>query len=212
MTASRRRRLTPTAVGADKSASSRLVAGGEEALARARLIEATIRLCCRNGIAATSVNDIIQESGVARMTLYNRFGSKDALILAALEHETSVWRAWFFSRLAEIDGNARERLLGIFDILAEWFRRDDYLGCALMNAAIESRSRDHKLNELIASHKRRILEQMRALAAAADVDDVEMTAQQFDLLMDGAIVKAAIQRSAAPAIEAREIATALLSP
>ncbi len=145
------------------------------------------------------------------MTLYSHFGSKEGLALAALEHEAATWRAWFFTRLAETGGSARERLLAIFDILEEWFERDDYFGCALMNAVIEGRNRDEAILAVTRSHKRRVLEQLRALAAAAGAQNADEIAEQLDLLMDGAIVKSAIKRDARPAAEAKAVAAALLA-
>ena len=208
----RRSRLSPTA--AQRGGQARMRQKGAAPTgpkANARLLEATIGLCCRKGVAATSVDEIIEESRVARMTLYNRYGSKDALIHAALAHEASTWRAWFFTRLAETPGAPRERLLALFDVMDEWFRRNDYLGCALMNAAMESRNTDEKLAAIIRDHKNHVLEQLHALVHAAGAEDVEMLTQQLDLLMDGAIVKAAIKKSPAPAFEARKIAEKLLS-
>ncbi len=203
--------LSPTTVKrGPRAKSGKKRAAPARPRANTRLIEATLALCCRKGIAATSVDEIITTSGVARMTLYNRYGSKDALIHAALAHEASVWRAWFFKRLAQTPGAAREKLLALFDILDEWFRRDDYLGCALMNAALESRNTDEKLAEIIRNHKNYIMEQLRALISAAGFDDVESLAQQFDLLMDGAIIKAAIKKSPEPAMEAKQIVAVLL--
>lgn len=181
------------------------------AAVRTRLLEAAIRLFCRDGIGATGVNAIVAESGIARMTLYSHFGSKEGLALAALEHEAATWRAWFFTRLAETGGSARERLLAIFDILEEWFERDDYFGCALMNAVIEGRNRDEAILAVTRSHKRRVLEQLRALAAAAGAQNADEIAEQLDLLMDGAIVKSAIKRDARPAAEAKAVAAALLA-
>lgn len=205
----RKTRLSPTAAKRGGRAGQK-GATPTGPKANARLLEAAIGLCCRKGVAATSVDEIVEESGVARMTLYNRYGSKDALIHAALAHEAGVWRAWFFSRLADTPGTPRERLLAWFDIMDEWFRREDYLGCALMNAAMESRNTDEKLAEIIRRHKSHVLEQLRALIHAVGVDDVELVTQQLDLLMDGAIVKAAIKKTPTPALEARKIAEALL--
>ncbi len=203
--------LSPTAVKrGPRAKSNKKRDAPARPRANTRLIEATLALCCRKGISATSVDEIIAMSGVARMTLYNRYGSKEALIHAALTHEASVWRAWFFKRLAQTPGTAHEKLLSLFDIFEEWFRREDYLGCALMNAALESRNTDEKLAAIIRDHKNYVMEQLRALIAAVDVDDVEPLAQQFDLLMDGAIVKAAITKSPAPAMEAKEIVAVLL--
>lgn len=203
--------LAPTAVKrGPRAKSGKKRAVPAKPRANTRLIEAALGLCCRKGIAATSVDEIIATSGVARMTLYNRYGSKDALIHAALAHEAGVWRAWFFKRLAQTPGTACEKLLALFDILDEWFRRDDYLGCALMNAALESRNTDEKLAEIIRNHKNYVMEQLRALIAAVGVDDVESLAQQLDLLMDGAIVKAAISKSPEPAKQAKQIVAVLL--
>ena len=95
----RRSRLSPTA--AERGGQARMRQKGATPTgpkANARLLEATIGLCCRKGVAATSVDEIIEESRVARMTLYNRYGSKDALIHAALAHEASTWRAWLPKR------------------------------------------------------------------------------------------------------------------
>jgi AcrR family transcriptional regulator len=181
-----------------------------DAASRERLLEAAIRLFCRSGIAATSIDAVVAESGIARMTLYNQFGSKDQLVRAALQHEGAAWRGWFFTRLAEIGGSARDRLIGVFDILAEWFCRDDYFGCAFMNAILEARNNDETLLAITVAHKAQVLEQLRALAAAAGATEPDALAQQIDLLMDGAIVKALIKRSAQPAHEAKAIARALL--
>lgn len=178
---------------------------------RERLLDAAIRLFCRSGIGTTSIDAVVAESGIARMTLYSHFGSKDGLVLAALEHEGAAWRAWFFTRLAEITGRAQDRIIGVFDILAEWFGRDDYFGCAFMNAVLEARNQDETLLAITFAHKGQVLEQLKALAAAAGAADPDELAQQIDLLMDGAIVKALIKRSVQPAHEAKAIALALLA-
>ncbi|ACK51750.1 transcriptional regulator, TetR family [Methylocella silvestris BL2] len=177
---------------------------------RRLLLEAAIRLFCRGGIGATSVDAVVAESGIARMTLYNHFGSKEGLVLAALQHEGAAWRTWFFTRLAEIGGPARARLIGVFDILEEWFVRDDYFGCAFMNAVLEARNQDGAVAAITFAHKAQVLEQLRALAAAAGAAEPDALAQQIDLVMDGAIVKALIKRSAQPALEAKIVAAALL--
>lgn len=207
------RALAPTAAPSDFRDDGRRVAAPADsgAVVRTRLLEAAIRLFCRDGIGATGVSAIIEESGVARMSLYSHFGSKESLALAALEHEAATWRAWFFTRLAETDGSARDRLLAVFDILEEWFHRDDYFGCALMNAVIEGRNRDGAILAATKNHKARVLEQLRALAVAAGARDPEEFAEQMDLLMDGAIVKSAIKRDAKPAAEAKSVAAALLA-
>ena len=54
--------------------------------ARQRLIETAERLFYAEGIRAVGIDRIIAEAGVAKMTLYNHFASKDDLILAVLQY------------------------------------------------------------------------------------------------------------------------------
>ena len=51
---------------------------------RERVLETAYRLFSRHGTRAVGVDRIIAESGVAKMTLYRNFASKDDLILAFL--------------------------------------------------------------------------------------------------------------------------------
>jgi AcrR family transcriptional regulator len=185
--------------------------GARGLAARMALIESAIRLFCRQGITATGVDAIITHSGVARVTLYNHFGSKDGLVAAALEEEGAAWRAWFFARIAQAEGPPAARLLAIFDVLAEWFARDDYFGCALMNAVAEYRNQSLAILKVMQAHKKPVLEHIRSLCDAAGADDANALAGQIDLLMDGAIVKALVRGDAKPAQEARSIADALLN-
>lgn len=181
-----------------------------DASTRSLLLDAAIRLFCRRGIGATGIEAILGEAGVARMTIYNQFGSKEGLVVAALEHEGAAWRAWFFSRLAAIAGGPRERIVGIFDVLEEWFSRGDYFGCALMNAVVESRGGDSGIREVVLAHKAAVMVQLRAMTVAANVAEPAALAEQLDLLIDGAIVKSMIKKNPHAAREAKRIVRALL--
>lgn len=200
--------LAPTAVP-DLDPPAR-VPGARGAAARDAVLKSAIRLFCRQGITATGIDAIVAHSGVARATLYKHFGSKDALVAAALEAEGAAWRAWFFARMAQREGSARERLLAIFDVLGEWFRRDDYFGCALMNAAAEHRNQNSAVQSVTRPHKQPVIEYIQGLCAGAGAKDAKLLAAQIDLIMDGAIIKALVTRSAQPSKEARAIAAALL--
>jgi len=205
---SRALKLAPTAAPGLYPGSAAAREAG--ASARMVLIETAIRLFCRHGIAATGVEAIVAQSGVARMTLYKTFGSKDALVAAALAHEGTVWRTWFFARLAQAEGTPWQRLLAIFDVLGEWFARDDYFGCALMNAVAEYRNGNQAVLDVTLAHKRQVMEYIEGLCAGAEAAEPKNLAGQIDLLMDGAIVKALVSRRPEPAMEAKAILAVLL--
>jgi len=44
----------------------------------------------RLGVARTTANDIAQEAGISRATLYRRYGSHEAIFLAVLTHESEL--------------------------------------------------------------------------------------------------------------------------
>src|SRR5713101_3141881 len=69
--------------------------------ARERILEAAYDLFSREGIRAVGIDSIIERSGVARMTLYRHFRSKDDLVLAFLERREARWTRDWLQREAE---------------------------------------------------------------------------------------------------------------
>ncbi|HAD87737.1 MAG TPA: TetR family transcriptional regulator, partial [Rhodospirillaceae bacterium] len=69
---------------------------------RQLLIDTALDLFRREGYHATGIDRVIAEAGVARMTLYNHFKSKDELILAALRHRDSGFRDGLVRRVEHL--------------------------------------------------------------------------------------------------------------
>ena len=78
-----------------------------------KIIEAAVRLFSRYGVKRTSMNDIAEEAGIARQTLYNAFSNKDEVLQATI-------RLFSDRSVAQIDaglenaGDLGERLEIIF--------------------------------------------------------------------------------------------------
>jgi TetR/AcrR family transcriptional repressor of nem operon len=53
-------------------------------------VEAALELFWKRGYHAVSVEDIVQETGLNRHSLYSRYGSKFGLLVSALEHYRGV--------------------------------------------------------------------------------------------------------------------------
>ena len=63
--------------------------------ARSRILESAYELFSERGVRAVGIDAIIARSGVARMTLYRHFSSKEDLVLAFLERREERWtRLW----------------------------------------------------------------------------------------------------------------------
>jgi AcrR family transcriptional regulator len=163
--------------------------GREEA--RERILATAYDLFCAHGTRAVGIDRIIAESGVAKMTMYRHFRSKEALILAVLDRRRVLWtegvvQAQVLARTTD----PVERLLVIFDIFDEWFRRDAFEGCTFVNMLLENTDRDNAVHQASREHLRLIREFLRELAEAAGVGDPEAFACQWHILMKGSIIAA----------------------
>lgn len=106
--------------------------------ARERILASAYELFSRRGIRAVGIESIIAHSGVARQTLYRHFASKQELVLAFLERREELWtKGWLRGEVERRADDPAERLLAIFDVFDEWFRRDDYEGCSFINVMLE---------------------------------------------------------------------------
>lgn len=155
---------------------------------RDKLVKTAQRLFYQNGIHATGIDKILAEAGVAKMTLYKYFKSKDELILAALRRHDEEYRN-FLMRSVEQKGNTpRERLLSLFDALDEWCAQDVFVGCFFVNASAEYSSHGNPIHAFAAEHNRLVQSYVRGLAAGAGADDPDELADHIFLLMEGVLV------------------------
>jgi AcrR family transcriptional regulator len=179
---------------------------------RDRILRTATELFRQEGIVAVGVNRIVGEAEVAPMTLYRQFGSKDGLVAAALEH----WGTWWLHLLAEAldrrGDDPRSRFDGLWDTLEEWVATDGFRGSFIANGTAELRSEpDHPAQPVIAAHRRALRQLLEDLAKAAGADDTAVLAAQLQVLVDGAIAAAAIDRDPTAVRDARELARAAVS-
>jgi len=182
-----------------------------EASGRERILETAYDLFSRHGTRAVGVDRIIAESGVAKMTLYRNFASKEALILAFLARREERWtRAWL---QAEVEARATTpagRLLAIFDTFSEWFARGDFEGCSFINVMLETTEPGHPVRTASVEHLANIRGYVTGLAAGAGIADADGVARQWHILMKGSIVAAA-EGDREAAARARELGALLLA-
>jgi len=152
---------------------------------RDRILQTAERLFYRDGYRAVGVDTIIAESGVAKMTLYRHFPSKDDLIAAYLERANEQLLAWMEALIAG-HRNPRRALEALFDGVAKLAASPDCLGCAFVGASAEFPQLDHAGHRVAIEHKRAVVDRLRALAEQAGARDPEALAEELLLVMDGA--------------------------
>jgi AcrR family transcriptional regulator len=178
--------------------------------ARERILDAAYELFSRSGVRAVGIDAIIDRAGVARMTLYRHFDSKDALVLAFLELREERWtRDWLQHDVEQRATDPGERLLAIFDVFDGWFQQTDFEGCSFINVLLEIAERDSELHRASADYLARIRAFVRGLAEEAGATDPDGLAHKWHILMKGSIV-AAGEGDRQAAKRAREVGALVL--
>jgi AcrR family transcriptional regulator len=180
--------------------------------ARGRLLDAAARLFYADGIAATGINAITVEAGVARMSLYNNFASKQELVLAYIEARHQEWLDLYLARVRDTR-DAQAGVMAVFDAYidhAELGYEHGFRGCGLLNAAAElpvgSPGRDavrrHKeqVESILTEHLRVLTTPERAAGLA----------EHCCLLLEGGMARAGLEGQAARLEQAKRIAAALI--
>jgi AcrR family transcriptional regulator len=175
-----------------------------------RLLRSAEELFYRNGIGATGIDELLAHAGVAKMSLYTHFGSKDRLTAEYVERTGQVWWAWFDEQMALGPADPAARLVHVFDLLAEWADRDGFCGCAFINAAAQLHDPSHPGFVAAAANKVALRARLERLAREARLASPRQVARELALLVDGALVAAAMERSRAPVIAARRAAERLI--
>lgn len=175
-----------------------------------RILNTASDLFYREGIRNVGIDRIIAESGVAKMSLYNHFKSKDALIEAWLRQQDQQWCEWLKTTIKQRTSNPSKQLLTIFDALREWFEGPDFRGCAFINASVELANPDHPGHRVALEHQQSIYNYILSLAQAAEISSPEQLARQLLLLVQGAIVVAMMEGSWSTASQAKKAAAMLI--
>lgn len=164
----------------------------------------------RYGFHGTGVDRLVADSGIARMTFYKHFPTKNALVLAVLEQrDRRFWEALEAGE-AKQDLSGDDAVLVIFDALGEWLAQDGAHGCLILRALGEFAGHDVAVGGDAAFRKRKsgpwIAERLRK----AEVAEAEPRSWDLALLMEGAIALAPVVGGREAAGQARHAAQALL--
>ena len=155
---------------------------------RDQILASAGELFYEHGYRAVGVDAIVAHSGVAKMTLYRYFPSKNALIAAWLEQVHTQLLAWLDEAAASAEGDPRGQLQSIFAALEKLVQLPKCHGCAFLMAASEFPEPDSLPHSVALEHKQTVLARFETLAAEAGARDAHGLAEQLLLIMDGAFM------------------------
>lgn len=178
---------------------------------RDHLLQVASDLFARYGYHSTGVDRILTESGVAKMTLYKHFASKDELIAQSIRFRGARSRGWFITEIEARTADPEARLLALFDVLEAWFEHESFRGCPFVNATAEYGDADDPIHAAAAEHKALLRDYFVEQAANAGFCSPGDIADHVMLLMEGAIVTRQVSGPQSPSREAAAALRVLLA-
>jgi AcrR family transcriptional regulator len=180
--------------------------------ARERLLAAAAECFYERGVNGTGIDTITAAAGVAKMSLYNNFASKDDLVVAYLEARHQEWLGLYRRRLTNAV-DARAGVAAVFDAYidhAEMAYRSGFRGCGLLNAAAELPA-DAPGRQLVRRHK----EEVEALLAGhigelVSAERAASLAKQLSFLLEGAMARAGLEGDSRLLEHARAMAVTIV--
>ncbi|ARX81776.1 TetR/AcrR family transcriptional regulator [Streptomyces alboflavus] len=152
-----------------------------------KVLEAAGRLFYERGIHAVGVDLIAAEAGVTKKTLYDRFGSKDQIVVEYLADRDERWRA-FLAGYLERSRSPRSRALAVFDASRDWAERSLPRGCSMINAHAEITDPGHPAYAVITGQKTWMLELFTDLARPLAPRRAKSLGRSLMLLHEGGLV------------------------
>lgn len=180
---------------------------------RDRIIETASRLFYEKGYNQTGINQIIDEAGVAKASMYQHFRSKEDLAVAYLQRRHIWWMAQLEGYTAQ-ELLPKARVLRCFDFLGDWLAGVNYRGCGWQNIIADLPEDQQKIREQALYHKNELriwlheaLEQDEEFTAAQAIEKGD----QVLILIEGAMILSQIQDNRWPIDTARQTCELLLS-
>ena len=177
---------------------------------REQLIKAAMELFAKNGIHATGIDAIVENSGVTKKTLYAHFRSKEELVLAVLRHYDGQFRHSFRRQVEAKARTPHARLLAIFDVAETWFKQNNFYGCLFINTVGEHSDPDTTLRNVCGDFKRMMEGFILDLCVKSGSRNPEQLAEELALLLEGAIVTAQVSQKPEAAKIAKRVAAVLI--
>jgi AcrR family transcriptional regulator len=180
--------------------------------ARGRLLEAAARLFYAQGIGVPGIDAITAAAGVAKMSLYHNFSSKEELVEAYVEARHEELLGLYRARLSSAT-TPRDRVLAVFDAYIDHANaayEHRFRGCGLLNAAAElpvgspgrAAVRRHKeeVEAILTQH----------LGELTDTERARQVAEHCSFLLEGAVARAGLEGTPVRLEHARTVADKLV--
>jgi AcrR family transcriptional regulator len=153
---------------------------------RDRVFEVAADLFYKESIRAVGVETIVKQAGVAKISLYRCFASKDVLIVAYLENKNAVYWRKIDDIMAVAGEDPRRQLRALLRHIGDRTTTPGYRGCPFINYVSEFPDPAHPGHRIVEKNKREMRQRLLSLSKAMDVLRPTQLADALFLLIEGA--------------------------
>ncbi|MFM0596657.1 TetR/AcrR family transcriptional regulator [Paraburkholderia dilworthii] len=174
------------------------------------VVDKATELFSKYGFQAVGVDWIIDDSGVARMTLYRHFSGKDDLIREVLLQRYALIVGSIEARLQTLE-IPEERVKAFFDWYGDWFATPEFAGCLFERALAEFGTEYPTISGVAIQYREKMTSWIaKLLEDLMPEPDAKRLGDVFMMLLDGATVNARAVNDPRPASQAWAAAEVLL--
>jgi AcrR family transcriptional regulator len=169
--------------------------------ARDSIILTAARLFNKQGYSNTGINQIIDEAGIAKSTLYLHFRSKEDLLITYLEEAGAITLTAL--KQAALTGIApEEKISAIFRYLEQMTLMPDFYGCQFLNIVYEMPDGDERARIQIKKQKDAV---RRLFSGILEPLDMPELADEIYTLFEGALTAQKVHSDAWPIASAQNV-------
>lgn len=168
--------------------------------ARAAVLATADELFYKHGVSAVSMAEARDRSGVSMRRLYSLFPHKSDLVTGWLKHRHQTWMDMFTNGIGQRLAAGQEPADAVFGSLAEWLTTTGFRGCGFINTLAETGEVTNEHRTVIRQHKQTLIDLL---------SNFSNQPAALAVVIDGAIVQAAVFTSTGPVDAARIASTSL---
>jgi len=179
---------------------------------REQIVSTATRLFLSQGYNLTGINQIIEEAGVAKASLYYHFPSKEDLGVAYLKRRSQSWFGGVTEYLKEVT-DPRDYLIGVFEYRAIFVQENNFSGCSYTRIISELPLRGTKIHNQAVETKEKqrkfFQEAVQRIDSIPESKKINLANTVF-LLFDGATMQCQVYQEVEPMEVARKAVIELL--
>jgi AcrR family transcriptional regulator len=175
-----------------------------------RILATASSLFDARGINSTGVDTIVAEAGIAKMTLYKYFRTKEDLVLEVLTRRSREFATWLSTRLEKTSTDPADKLQKLFDCVEEWLADPHCSGLPFIKASAEFPQPEHAVHQRSAELLQEFRNYITSLARDAGIAQPDALGLQLSMLIEGAVLSEQLAKGSGALEHARQAARILI--